>query len=595
MELLFLRETKKKYVVVRVLHIRKHTSSILMTHTHNTFHISSSPPPSRSSVSFHHHHHRRFIASHQSSMKLIPTIIIHHYQPSSSSSSSSFIFFYRVDVANLQKSRMTDARRRMNALVIREGYRLSDRLTTKTLERLQKRCGEIDVYDLEAGRIDISKDGTFVSIAETSAFKKAAHKKLLNVPLILWDKSVGLKPSPFKRIYKVFCEIMPNHTLRVNSVKQMYRKIRSKYVHVKSVTKNKERTTMELIERLQKKTSDLKNRMNDEQNRVHIDWNDRITITSEEKTKTTTSNNNSSPKVPVKPRKKAVKPGRSLRAIGKQLSKKVRIKLKKKNRFMLSSKFSKQSSNASLSSIMSTSSVLQDTHHKSLGMQLDRLRHRCESPRFDAEERPATVKGGGSSTKPKGIGAKINVNQRNSEDPREIYKRLFDLAKRHATRSAEHTPYQDNEVTNEFPLHDLCLHVLNKTSCVREPRVFRAYFLSDSSVNILRSAFWLCHLKYFRRHDLNSQRQQQVLMETITNCYVRILKGPCMSKNESSILRDHRDRHAAMKPEDIDVVSKSKDGVFRVFPFAVRPLLSLSPLIFYTQTHSHLLYKLQSK
>ena len=131
----------------------------------------------------------------------------------------------------------------MTQLVKREGYRLSERLSTKTLERLERKCGEIDVYDLEAGRQDMSKGGTFVSIAENAAFKRAVMKKLLNVPLILWDKTVGLKPSPFKRIYKEFCKIMPKHRLRVNSVKTMYRKLRSKYVRVKNVTKNKERTT----------------------------------------------------------------------------------------------------------------------------------------------------------------------------------------------------------------------------------------------------------------------------------------------------------------------------------------------------------------
>ena len=204
---------------------------------------------------------------------------------------------------------------------------------------MERKSGEIDVYDLEAGRMDVSKGGTFVSIAENAAFKKAVMKKLLNVPLILWDKTVDLRPSPFKRIYKELCRIMPKHRLRVNSVKAMYRKLRSKYVRVKNVTKNKERTTMELVNRLQNKTKTLKNKMKEEKRRVYIDWNE----TSSSSSSSQVNNESSTPS----PLKKGLS---SIRSITKRLATDARRRVKNKTKRKLKIHLSKRSNKSSLSS-----------------------------------------------------------------------------------------------------------------------------------------------------------------------------------------------------------------------------------------------------
>ena len=405
---------------------------------------------------------------------------------------------------------MAEARRKMILLAKREGYQPSERLSTKMMKRLERKCGEIDVYDLEAGRQDMSKGGTFVSIAESAAFKKAAMKKLLNVPLILWDKAVGLKPSPFKRIYKEFCRIMPKHRLRVNSVKNMYRKIRSKYVHVKSVTKNKERTTMELVNRLKNKTKTLKMKMKTEKRRVFIDWNKKPAVSSSPLPQSTSSSNNEI----SSSLNNSTDLGHSIRAISKRLVRgaKKRIVLKKR-RNTASQSSSMYSSKMSSSSTIS----LKKNSQKSLELQLDRVRHRCESPTafLQGPERRRSS----HDKKSNKSNNEVEIEIGTCNNKKDVYRRLFELAKRNATRSAENVLYRDEGIIKEFPIQDLMVHVLAKTKRLEDPRVFQAYFLSDASMNILRSSFWLVHLKHFHRHE-STNRTQQHLIEQITRSYV---------------------------------------------------------------------------
>jgi len=406
---------------------------------------------------------------------------------------------------------MAEARRKMILLAKREGYQPSERLSTKMMKRLERKCGEIDVYDLEAGRQDMSKGGTFVSIAESAAFKKAAMKKLLNVPLVLWDKAVGLKPSPFKRIYKEFCRIMPKHRLRVNSVKNMYRKIRSKYVHVKSVTKNKERTTMELVNRLKNKTKTLKMKMKTEKRRVFIDWNKKPDVSSSPSPQSTSSSSNNEISSSLN---NSTDLGHSIRAISKRLVRgaKKRIVLKKR-RNTASQSSSMYSSKMSSSSTIS----LKKNSQKSLELQLDRVRHRCESPtaflQVPERRRSSHDKKSNKSNN------EVEIEIGTGNNKRDVYRRLFELAKRNATRSAENVLYRDEGIIKEFPIQDLMVHVLAKTKRLEDPRVFQAYFLSDASMNILRSSFWLVHLKHFHRHE-STNRTQQHLIEQITRSYV---------------------------------------------------------------------------
>lgn len=100
-------------------------------------------------------------------------------------------------------------------------FTFTQEITPVTLEELQQNC-KIDMDALEQSHgNDVSEHGE-LPVAEEWALNKAFYTELLGFPLILWDRRVMLKPSPYKRIFKRIHELAPNHRLKGLRVKTLY-------------------------------------------------------------------------------------------------------------------------------------------------------------------------------------------------------------------------------------------------------------------------------------------------------------------------------------------------------------------------------------
>jgi len=100
-------------------------------------------------------------------------------------------------------------------------YTFTQEITPQTLERLQQSC-EIDMDDLEQKHgNDVSENGE-LGVTEEWALNKAFYTELLGFPLLLWDRRINLKPSPYKRIFKRIHELAKDHRLKALRVKTFY-------------------------------------------------------------------------------------------------------------------------------------------------------------------------------------------------------------------------------------------------------------------------------------------------------------------------------------------------------------------------------------
>lgn len=100
-------------------------------------------------------------------------------------------------------------------------YTFTQEITPQTLEELQQGC-KIDMDALEQSHgNDVSENGE-LQVAEEWALNKAFYTELLGFPLILWDRRIMLKPSPYKRIFKRIHELAPDHRLKALRVKTFY-------------------------------------------------------------------------------------------------------------------------------------------------------------------------------------------------------------------------------------------------------------------------------------------------------------------------------------------------------------------------------------
>ncbi len=95
--------------------------------------------------------------------------------------------------------------------------------TDPKIRGLFRRSGWMSSEQLERGRsgnLGAPLDG--VTDEEDWALNKAFYTELLGFPLLVWDRRIGLKPSPLRRICQCLALLLPRHQLKKIKVKQLY-------------------------------------------------------------------------------------------------------------------------------------------------------------------------------------------------------------------------------------------------------------------------------------------------------------------------------------------------------------------------------------
>lgn len=435
-------------------------------------------------------------------------------------------------------------------------------LLRKDLERIEQECGDIEMDELEADRRDSSRGGTLLSAVEDKYFKQACNTTLLGIPLILWDKRVGLQPSPFKRIYREFCSLHNSHGLRATSAKVLYLKLRAE--SGAPIKKKPQKWSEELIKMLHKRVDKLKDKMTEKKNQVYLNSVDHIASAS------------FNARTAKKKKRGTKESPKAVAAAPKDLSAAI-----------------SGSDSSGKSSPSKTAATAGDSS------RFERMFKHASANKGKRDK--AGTKGGGHQTNGSGKGKGEEVGFRSSdEEYQQTYDRLFALAKKHITRSTKMVQYAvpPAKPPLEIPSRDLMVLVLRKMAMASQKKaIFRRYFLSEASTMILHAMFWIMHLKFFQSRG--SQPAQQWLIRQICHHYVNVLNGrftydndsrakagisgllggtPASSTSsrsgpfgvgESSGDRPPPNKQHSLKPEDLHVLALNKDIFFQTFPYAL--------------------------
>lgn len=92
----------------------------------------------------------------------------------------------------------------------------------KKISRMFRKSGWVLSEVMERGRGSNGAPLDGLSDLEMVALDKAFYTQLLGFPLIMWDRRIGLKPSPLRRIYQCLYHIAPEHQLKKIKLKELY-------------------------------------------------------------------------------------------------------------------------------------------------------------------------------------------------------------------------------------------------------------------------------------------------------------------------------------------------------------------------------------
>lgn len=436
------------------------------------------------------------------------------------------------------------------------------------------------MYMLESNRKDHSQGGKLLSRTEKRYFDMACKEKLLGVPLILWDKRCGLRPSPFKRIYKIFCTLMPSHSLRVASAKAMYRARRQKggVGHKKKQHARALQTSKVLVTRLRKRAKRLQSKLKTEKRRIRIDWTPNATsdeTTTDERTGdeddgTTTTTSPATVEQPsaaqIETKSKdsdkttLIPPPRAISSLEAQLDR-LRIQIQR------------SSSSSPKSPKKKRTSMLLDTSSSSMTTSPKRMNRTATRP----------LTGGPNSID-------------DSMQAKALYDKLFAISQRHATRNVQSVRYGSSSVL--MPIDLIVSYTLSITHLdTASFEIFEPYFTCDATKTLLESLFWLLFLRYFQkpnndrstgtttspttRDEHGSHRNmEQALIQRICEAYVVMLNT---SFREDTACRLNE---STSRPEDVSVMSRDKDVLFRIYPFVIsKALIELFWFLFPASRH----------